>query len=111
MVFKAHIPHDKNKATFFGRWQNDGFKVIPHNGRKDTGAWSSIREEWINQLDGTAAIDDTIWLRKKINPNDEALAEAYIETDYNKLDDSVFERTIKKYALYKYMDEKGLLGD
>lgn len=62
-------------------------------------------------LDGTAAIDDTIWLRKKINPNDEALAEAYIETDYNKLDDSVFERTIKKYALYKYMDEKGLLGD
>ncbi|MCQ2380862.1 MAG: SAM-dependent methyltransferase, partial [Acidaminococcaceae bacterium] len=36
MVFKAHIPHDLEKSVFFARWQDDGFKVIPHNGRKET---------------------------------------------------------------------------
>lgn len=43
MVFKAHIKHDENKSTFFARWQDDGFKVIPHNGRKDAGGWNAIK--------------------------------------------------------------------
>ncbi|MFR8620185.1 MAG: class I SAM-dependent DNA methyltransferase, partial [Romboutsia timonensis] len=37
MVFKAHIPHNTSKSVFFGIWKDDGFSVIPHNGRKDTG--------------------------------------------------------------------------
>lgn len=111
MVFKAHIPHDGNKATFFGRWNDDGYKVIPHNGRKDTGRWNAIRKEWMKQIDGLAEIDDTVWLRRRMKPTDEALPEAYIKTDYSKLSDSDFERTLKKYALYKYMDENGLLEE
>ena len=111
MVFKAHIPHDEKKAVFFGRWNDDGYRVIPHNGRKDGGTWNDIRQEWIGQIDGTSEIDDTIWLKKRIKPTDEALAEAYIKTDYSRLKDSDFERTLKKYALYKYMDENGLLEE
>lgn len=109
MVFKAHIKHDKNKAVFFARWQDDGFKVIPHNGRKDSGLWSGICEEWINQMDGTAPADEYVWLKRKIDISDEALAEAYIKTDYSKLKDSDFEKVLKKYSLFKYMDENGLL--
>ena len=109
MVFKAHIPHDENRAVFFGRWKDDGFKVIPHNGRKDSGLWNNIKKEWIEQIDGTATPNDKIFLKKKINREDEALAEAYIETDYSKLTDADFERTLKKFTLYKYMDENGLL--
>lgn len=109
MVFKAHVPHDSNKASFFGRWQDDGFKVIPHNGRKDAGEWNRIRQEWIDQIDGTAKADDYVWLKKKINCSDEALAEAYIETDFSKLQDEDFENTLKKYALFKYMEEQGQL--
>jgi type I restriction enzyme M protein len=37
------------------------------------------------------------------------LPEAYIKTDYSKLTDKDFEKTLKKYALYKYMEENGLL--
>lgn len=111
MVFKAHIPHDEKKSVFFGRWIDDGYKVIPHNGRKDTGAWNGIRQEWIGQIDGMAKPDDTVWLRKRIKPTDEALPEAYIKTDYSRLSDIDFERTLKKYALYKYMDENGLLEE
>ena len=109
MVFKAHIKHDENKAVFFARWQDDGFKVIPHNGRKDTGIWDNIREEWINQIDGTAISDEYIWLKKKIDISDEALAEAYIKTDYSKLSQDDFEKVLKKYSLFKYMDANGLL--
>lgn len=109
MVFKAHIKHDKNKAVFFARWKDDGFKVIPHNGRKDTGLWSSICAEWINQMDGTACADEYMWLKRKIDISDEALAEAYIKTDYSKLSDVDFEKVLKKYSLFKYMDANGLL--
>lgn len=109
MVFKAHIPHDERKATFFARWQDDGFRVIPHNGRKDAGNWSNIRNEWIEQIDGTAEKDDHIWLKKKIKNTDEALAEAYVVTDYSKLGENDFEKVLKKYSLFKYMDENGLL--
>lgn len=111
MVFKAHIPHDEKKSVFFGRWIEDGYKVIPHNGRKDAGSWNSIRQEWIGQIDGTAKADDTVWLRKRIKSTDEALPEAYIKTDYSKLSDTDFEKTLKKYALYKYMDDNGLLEE
>lgn len=109
MVFKAHIKHDENKAVFFARWQNDGFKVIPHNGRKDSGLWNAIKNNWIDQIDGTAPQDEYIWLKKKIKISDEALAEAYIKTDYTKLSDADFEKVLKKYSLFKYMDKNGLL--
>ena len=109
MVFKAHIPHDNNKSVFFGRWIEDGFKVIPHNGRKKTEKWEEIRKQWIEQLDGTALSNDKVWLKKKITIEDEALAEAYVKTDYSRLSDNDFEITLKKYALFKYMDEQGLL--
>lgn len=111
MVFKAHIPHDASKAVFFGRWTDDGFKVVPHNGRHDTGNWEKIKQEWLNQMDGMAENDETKWLRRRISRNDEALPEAYIKTDYSKLTDKDFEKTLKKYALYKYMEENGLLEE
>lgn len=111
MVFKAHIPHDENKSVFFGRWKDDGFAVIPHNGRKNTGKWDEIRREWISQLDGTATSNDIVFVRKKIKTTDEALAEAYTKTDYSKIKDADFEKTLKKYALYKFMDENGLLEE
>ena len=111
MVFKAHIKHDENKSVFLARWQDDGFVVIPHNGRKNGGLWDTIREEWINQMDGTATANEYVWLKKKINISDEALAEAYIKTDYSALSDKDFETTLKKLSLYKYMEEKGLMED
>lgn len=111
MVFKAHIPHDEKKAVFFARWQDDGFKVIPHNGRKDTGRWSNIRAQWMEQIDGVADPNDYIFVKHKIKTGDEALAEAYIKTDYSKLSEEDFERTLKKYALYKYMSEQGMLEE
>lgn len=111
MIFKAHVKHDENKSVFFARWKDDGFKVIPHNGRKDSGEWETIKKSWIEQIDGTAKADEYSWLRKKIKITDEALAEAYIKTDYSKLNDADFEIVLKKYALFKHMEQSGLLEE
>ena len=50
-------------------------------------------------------------VEEKISPEDEALAEAYIQTNYTQLTDDDFERTLKKYALFKYMEDNGLLEE
>lgn len=111
MVFKAHIKHDESKSVFFARWQDDGFRVIPHNGRKDAGSWNAIKAAWIEQMDGTAGRDEYTWLRKKVGIHDEVLAEAYIKTDYSRLSDADFEKVLKKYSLFRYMDEHGILEE
>lgn len=109
MVFKAHVPHNQSKSVFFGIWKNDGFAVIPHNGRNDRGNWNDIRKLWIDQIDGTANVDDTMWIRQKINHQGEALPEAYVQTDFSKICDDTFKSVIRKYSLYKYMDSKSSL--
>ena len=109
MVFKAHIPHEASKSVFFGIWKDDGFSVIPHNGRKDAGRWQSIKEYWIDQIDGSATPNDTIWLKHKVNKNGEALPEAYVKTDFSLLNPECFKNNIRKYALYKYMDSTSSL--
>ena len=40
--------------------------------------------------------DETKWLRRRITRLDEALPEAYIKTDYSKLTDKDFEKTLKQ---------------
>ena len=47
---------------------------------------------------------------KNLDKTDEWLAEAYLETDYSTLTDKDFETVLKKYALFKYMSEKGMIG-
>ena len=109
MVFKAHIPHNSSKSVFFGIWNEDGFSVIPHNGRKDTGLWEKIRKKWIDQIDGSAEKNDVLWVKHKINNYGEALPEAYVKTDFSKINDELFKRVVRNYSLYKYMDSKASL--
>lgn len=107
MVFKAHFKHDlSNKLVFLSRWLDDGFVTIPHVGRYDkNNQWKAIKGEWIRQIEGLAKVDNTVFLRKELGKNDEWLAEAYVETDYSLLTELDFENQLKKYALFKYMQE------
>lgn len=80
-------------------------------GRKDAGKWRTIERKWINQIDGVAKPNNKVFVNQKIKIGDEALAEAYIKTDYSKLTEKNFEKTLKKYALFKYMDENALMEE
>ena len=107
MVFKAHIKHeDSNNNVFLARWLDDGFVTVPHSGRFDkNGNWISIKNEWLRELKGLSKDNNKRFLRKELKVNDEWLAEAYVETDYSQLNDTDFINQIKKYALFKYLDE------
>lgn len=112
MVFKAHRPHcykqidTKTKmeigdSVFLARWSDDGFVTIPHNGRYDKNdRWNMIKSEWLNQLKGLAEPKPTMYLNKRISKKDECLAEAYIETDYSKLNNSDFMKVLMSYSLF-----------
>lgn len=110
MVFRAKIPHKtSSRVIFMSRWLDDGFVTIPHNGRFDKdNKWFSIKQEWMRQLKGLAKVDPFVYIRKEIEAKDECLAEAYVATDYSKLTDSDFEKELKKYSLFLYMDENGI---
>ena len=107
MVFKAHYKHEQsNKLVFLARWLDDGFVTVPHVGRYDKdNQWKAIKGEWIRQIEGLAKPDSTCFLKRELNQNDEWLAEAYVETDYSLLNEREFENQLKKYALFKYMQE------
>ncbi len=49
-------------------------------------------------------------VRKHVEAGDEWVAEAYMKTDYSKLTKKDFEEELKKYMLFKLMNEN-LVGD
>jgi len=106
MVFTAHVPHKlSNRKTWFGYWKEDGFVKTKHKGRVDLdSAWSEIRGRWI-----------TSYLNREVHPgesvlqqvsaSDEWCAEAYMETDYSTLGPLDMEDEIRKYVVYRIMNE------
>lgn len=109
MVFRTGIPHkNSSKNVFLARWIDDGFVTVPHVGRYDKDSiWPAIKQEWCNQLKGLADKNDSCYIRKVLEVDDPWLAELYVETDYTKLTAKDFEAQLKKYALFKYMQENG----
>ncbi|MCD1653563.1 N-6 DNA methylase [Treponema zuelzerae] len=106
MVWIAGIPHsESNKKTWFGYWRDDGFVKTKHRGRIDLNdKWASIRDRWVENYrnrevhPGESALSEVDW-------KDEWTAEAYIDTDYDKITKDDFETEIKKYLLFKLMLE------
>jgi type I restriction-modification system DNA methylase subunit len=108
MVFTLGKPHPKDYETFFGYYKNDGFVKKKNLGRVDVkNQWDEIEKEWIylyeNRIEKPGmsvkhniAIENHSELYKK-----EWLAEAYMKTDYSKLNDKDFENVIRSYIAYK----------
>ena len=107
MVFTAHRPHAQtDKSTWFGYWKNDGFIKTKNKGRIDLNdRWSAIRDSWVEAFRNR---DDApgLSVKRKVTAADEWCAEAYMETDYQKvLSREAFEREIKKYFMFQLLNE------
>ena len=106
MVFKAHVPHDSTKKSWFGYWKDDGFVKTKKDGRVDLNhKWEKeIKDKWISMFKNR---DEIIGysVKKEVTANDEWCAEAYMQTDYSKLTKEMFEEEVKKYAIFKLMNE------
>ena len=105
MVFTAHVPHDSDKhhESWFGYWKDDGFRKDKVQGRIPTGRWQEIREKWLYMFRREEITGKSVW--KKVSIDDEWCAEAYLETDYSDISSEEFEKELKKYWIFKILNE------
>lgn len=107
MVFNLGTRH-KNaplKETFFGYFKDDGFKKKKNLGRIEkvdkngNGLWNDIQNEWL-RLYRNRETKIGLSVTKEVTANDEWLAEAYMDTDYSKLNQKDFEKILNGYLAY-----------
>lgn len=100
LVITAHKPHSSEKKTWFGYFRNDGYIVQKHKGRGDFhNKWHEIRNLWIKSFKNRESIDGLSVL-KEVNAENEWCAEAYMETDYSKINEDEFLNELRKYAAF-----------
>jgi len=103
LVFTAHIPHPKNKEVFFGYLKDDGHILLKHRGRLDDGSWKSKKEKMLDLFVNNKT-ELNLSVTQKVSAEDEWCAEAYMETDYSKLTEQDFEKIIKSYIAYEFVN-------
>ncbi len=106
MVWIAGKPHAKSATkTWFGYWRNDGFIKTKHKGRIDqNNSWPDIRDRWV-EMYRNREIHPGISVAQLVKANDEWCAEAYMETDYSTISQGDFEKELRKYLVFKIMNE------
>ena len=105
IILKAHTPHPENKETFFGYFKDDGFVNVKNKGRIDQkNLWSGIKKKWLDAYINRKSVPG-LSIMKCVKAQDEWCAEAYMETDYSKLTDDDFVKTIKAYVAYEFLQE------
>ena len=106
MVFKAHVPHNNDKETWFGYWKNDGYVKIKNEGRVDKDCqFNDIRKIWLDDFRNIKNVDGRC-VRQKINADDQWCAEAYMKTDYSDLKKEDFQKEVRKYVLFKEINKQ-----
>lgn len=106
MVFEIGKKHKDSPYTFFGYYKDDGFKKKKNLGRieqvdplTEKSKWSAIEERWIDTYRRTAVIDGFSAVHT-VTGDDEWLCEAYMKTDYTKLTEQDFQKTLNDYLAY-----------
>lgn len=115
MVFtlgKPHINADGTvNKTFFGYYKEDGHKKKKNLGRieqfdKDNNSiWKLIEEKWLD-LYRNKTVEDGMSAMQAVSGDDEWLCEAYMKTDYSKLCEEDFQRTLNNYLAYQMKEGK-----
>lgn len=103
MIFNLGVRHENApiKETFFGYFKDDGLVKKKNLGRieRTPNIWKEIETEWLNlyfRRESKAGLS----INKIVTSDDEWLAEAYMETDYSKLTQANFQKSIDDYLAY-----------
>jgi type I restriction enzyme M protein len=104
MVFSANNPHNEYIETRFWYSKDDWFEKTKTDWRIDKKRkYEEIKIEWLKSFFAQSSIP---WLSitKHVEWNDEWCAEAYMETDYSTLNQNNFIEEMKKYVLFKQLN-------
>ena len=74
--------------------------VSQNLGRVEIRGWRDTKSKWLTYFKEGLEIDG-FSIKHKVSYEDEWLAEAYIKTDYSKLTDYDFIRTIRDFLAYE----------
>jgi len=99
MVFDTSKENAGHKS-WFGYFKDDGFEKRKNQGRIDArGRFAAIRKKW---LDAYKNIDEVpgLSVRHEVFAEDEWCAEAYMETDYQHLNDNDFICELRDYVSF-----------
>jgi len=104
LVITAHLPHPPGKKTWFGYWRDDGFVKVKGKGRIDANnRWKENKQTWVSAYKNKEVIP-SLSVMHEIVAEDEWCAEAFLETNYDHIDSSLFEQELKKYAAYQILN-------
>jgi 16S rRNA G966 N2-methylase RsmD len=105
VVFRAKEKHPDNYKTYFGYWKDDGF-VKRRAGRGDYNhKWDKIKKEWLNNYKNKEEIIGHS-IKKNVSAEDEWCVEAYMQTDYSRLNEEDFKKIIKEFVAFKFMNKE-----
>ncbi|CCD29074.1 RM-CspCI protein [Candidatus Glomeribacter gigasporarum BEG34] len=104
LAFRAYLPHDPKRKTWFGYWRDDGFIKSKRKREDSADQWSAIREKWIDSFHNRTC-ETGFSLLQSVGAKDEWLCEAYLETDYSTITKEDFERDVKRFVLYRLILE------
>lgn len=109
MVWEAHKPHDSSVKTFFGYCKDDGFVKRKKLGRVDAlNTWDKIKTKWLSLYRNSEEVPG-LSAKKEVKDTDEWLTEAYMLTDYSKLSQGSFEKTVRDY--FSYLVKEGKINE
>jgi type I restriction enzyme M protein len=110
LIATAHLPHPRQKKTWFGYCRDDGFIKTKHLGRLDLhGRWAVIKERWVGAFLSRDIVPG-FSVMQRVEADDEWCAEAYMETDYSALTQSHFEEVVQNYAVFRLLGTHALNG-
>ena len=108
VVFRAHRPHDSNVKSWFGYCRDDGFVVSRNSGRIDRNKkWDEIKSKWVNAFRNRDEIENFSIL-KSVMYDDEWCAEAYLQPNYDEIQEEDFKKAVEEYFIYKALYENKL---
>lgn len=118
VFIKKGVPHDfKNQNVYFAKANTDGF--VKKKGKrifsdKESDRIQEIKDELKSFIQNqNIKIKDIPEFKQivRLDSEDnlmELVPEAYMETDYSNLEEKLFEKEIKKYLLFKILEEDSI---
>ncbi len=106
-VFECHKPQQETETVFYDL-REDGFVLHKTHGRTDSGKWATYENDMLHTIvdEPKKNANDYTLIVHKPGKKDEWTINQYSKTDYSRLTEKNFENQLKKYALFKYMEEK-----
>lgn len=115
MVFTLGRPHVNADGTvnktFFGYYKEDGFKKKKNLGRieqfneENVSLWKEIEEHWLSMFRNKEVIDG-LSATAVVDGDSEWLCEAYMKTDYSRLCQADFQKTVNDYLAFLVKEGK-----